>query len=59
MDDFFIFSAQFEALKRKMDNLIAFNMYVQNITCDYCRGKHAYSEGQVDNLFYPSSEQTN
>ena len=46
MNDFFILSTQVEALKRKMDNLIASNMYRQNIICDYCGGEHTYSEYQ-------------
>ena len=56
---FFTLSAQLDALNRKMDKYIASNMYVQNITCDYCGGEHAYLECPVDNWFYPSSEQTN
>ena len=58
-DAFFTLSAQLDALNRKMDKYIASNMYVQNITCDYCGGEHAYLECPVDNWFYPSSEQTN
>ena len=42
-----------------MDNLIASNMYVQNIICEYCGGEHAYSKCLVGDWFYPSFEQTN
>ena len=42
-----------------MDNFNTFNMYVQNITCDYCGREHAYSECLVDNWSYPYFEQTN
>ena len=49
MDDFSILFTQVETLKRKMDNLIASTMYVQNIICDYCGGEHPYSECSVDN----------
>ena len=59
VDEFSILSAQVEALKRKIDNFNAFNMYVEHIICDYCGGEHAYSDCPVDNWFYPSSEQTN
>ena len=59
MDDFFILSTQVEIPKRKMDNLIASNMYVQNIICDYFGGEHAYSECPIDNWFYPSFEKNN
>ena len=59
MDEVSIFSAQVEALRRKIDNFNASNMYVQNIICDYCGGEHAYLECLVDNRFYPSFEQTN
>ena len=58
-DAFFTISSQLDALNRKMDKYIAFNMYVQNITCDYCDEKHAYLECPVDNWFHPSYEQTN
>ena len=51
---FFTLSAQLDALNRKMDKYIVSNMYVQNRTCDYCGGEHAYLECSVDNLFYPS-----
>ena len=53
------FSTQVEALRRKIDNFNAANMYVQNIICDYCKGKHAYSDCPVDNWCYPSFEQIN
>ena len=56
---FFTLSAQLDALNRKMDKYIVSNMYVQNRTCDYCGAGHAYLECQIDNWFYPSSEQTN
>ena len=59
VDEFSILSAQIKALRRKIDNFNASNMYVQNIICDYYRGEHAYSECPIDNWFYPSSEQTN
>ena len=59
MNTFFTFSAQFKAISRNMDNFYAFNMYVQNITCDYCGRVHAYSKCYVDNWFYTSFEQTN
>ena len=59
VDEVSILSAQIEALRRKIDNINASNMYVQNISCDYCGGKHAYSECPVDNYSYPSFEQTN
>ena len=56
---FFTLSAQLDFLNRKMDKYIASNMYVQNITCNYCGGEHAYLECPVDNWFHPSFEQTN
>ena len=59
VDEIFILSAQVEALRRKIDNFNASNMYVQNIICDYCGREHAYSEYPVDNYFYPSFGQTN
>ena len=59
MDEVSILSAQIEALRRKIDNFNASNMYVQNIICDYCGGEHAYSECPVDNWFHISFEQTN
>ena len=58
-DALFTLSAQLDALNRKMDKYIASNMFVQNITCDYCGGEHAYLECPVDNWFHPFSEQTN
>ena len=58
-DAFFTLSVQLDALNKKMDKYIASNMYVQNITCDYCGGEHAYLECPINNWFYPSSEQTN
>ena len=48
IDEFSIFSAQFEALSRKMKNFNASNMYAQNIICDYCKKKHAYSKWPVN-----------
>ena len=49
MDEVFSLSAQVEALRRKIDNFNASNMYVQNIICDYCGGEHAYSDCPIDN----------
>ena len=59
VDEVSILSAQIEDLKRKIDNFNASNMYVQNISCDYCGGEPAYSECPVDNYSYPFFEQTN
>ena len=59
VDEVSILSAQIEALRRKIDNFNASNMYVQNISCDYCGGEHAYLECRIDNYCYPSFEQTN
>ena len=59
VDEFSIFFVQVEALRRKIDNFNAANMYVQNIICDYCRGKHAYSDYPIDNWCYQSFEQIN
>ena len=59
VDEFSILSVQVEALRRKIDNFNASDMYVQNIIGDYCGREHAYSDCLVDNWFYPSSEQTN
>ena len=42
VDEVSILSAQVEALRRKIDNFNASNMYVQNIIYDYCGGEHAY-----------------
>ena len=59
MDKVFILSAQVEALRRKIDNLNASNMYVQKIICDYCGWEHAYLDCPIDYWFYQYSEQTN
>ena len=59
VDEFSILSAQVEALKRKIDNFNASNMFVQNIICDYCGGGRAYSDCPINNWCYPSFEQTN
>ena len=49
VDEISILSSQVEALRRKIDNFNAFNMYVQNIICDYCGGEYIYSDCLVDN----------
>ena len=59
VDEVSILSTQVEALRRKIDNFNASNMYVQNIICDYCGEERAYSECPIDNWCYPSFEQTN
>ena len=58
VDEVSILFAQVEALRRNIDNFNTSNMYVQNIICDYCGGRHAYLDCPVDNYCYPSFEQT-